>query len=240
VRRAPWGRCWSSGVGGGVVCVRNIFILNDIWAQDKIYILVGTLLGWNIFLHLVPVLAPNYKQQILSQAKVRRVCYSLAELYVKSVYLIISCRGGRELHETFKGRAVKVWEPRLWEERVWPQIVWKWRERRKCEKKEPGCEGILLRSLSKSRQLKYTLVIMWVCETHCTSVNCSVSTAVMKGGNIRMEKITQRLYNIKEVSGECWIGFIWLRIGIGDELSEDTKIIFIDWNQFTFFCFFFS
>jgi hypothetical protein len=41
---------------------------------------------------LVPVLAPNYKQHIL--AKVRKVCYSLAELYVKSVYLnLLWCRG---------------------------------------------------------------------------------------------------------------------------------------------------
>jgi hypothetical protein len=36
---------------------------------------------------LVPVLAPNYKQHILSPAEVRKVCYSLPELYVKSVYL---------------------------------------------------------------------------------------------------------------------------------------------------------
>jgi hypothetical protein len=28
-----------------VVCMRYIFILNEIWTQDKIYILVGTLLG---------------------------------------------------------------------------------------------------------------------------------------------------------------------------------------------------
>jgi hypothetical protein len=28
--------------------MRAIFILNKVWAQDKIYILVGTLLGWNI------------------------------------------------------------------------------------------------------------------------------------------------------------------------------------------------
>jgi hypothetical protein len=41
----PPGRCfWSTG-GGGFVCVRDIFILNEIWAQVKIFILVGTLLG---------------------------------------------------------------------------------------------------------------------------------------------------------------------------------------------------
>jgi hypothetical protein len=37
--------------------------------------------------HLLPVLAPNYKQHILSPAEVRKVCYSVAELYVRSVYL---------------------------------------------------------------------------------------------------------------------------------------------------------
>jgi hypothetical protein len=40
--------------------MRNIFILNEIWA-----------------LCLVSVLAPNYKQHILQPAEVRKVCYSL-------------------------------------------------------------------------------------------------------------------------------------------------------------------
>jgi hypothetical protein len=31
--------------GARVVCMMEKFILNDIWAEDKIYILVGTLLG---------------------------------------------------------------------------------------------------------------------------------------------------------------------------------------------------
>jgi hypothetical protein len=36
---------WSSG-GRRVVCIRGTFILNEIWAKDKIqYILVGILLG---------------------------------------------------------------------------------------------------------------------------------------------------------------------------------------------------
>jgi hypothetical protein len=38
------GRCWSSE-GAQIVCLRDIFILNEMWAKDKIYILVGTLLG---------------------------------------------------------------------------------------------------------------------------------------------------------------------------------------------------
>jgi hypothetical protein len=44
------------------------------------YILGGTLKHFTY--HSVPVLAPNYKQNILSLAKVRKVCYSFAELYV--------------------------------------------------------------------------------------------------------------------------------------------------------------
>jgi hypothetical protein len=36
---------------------------------------------------LVPVLTPNYKQHILSPAKVRKLCYSLAQLLVKCAYL---------------------------------------------------------------------------------------------------------------------------------------------------------
>jgi hypothetical protein len=33
-----------------VVCIRDIFILKEILAQDKIYILVGTWLGLNMLL----------------------------------------------------------------------------------------------------------------------------------------------------------------------------------------------
>jgi hypothetical protein len=49
--------------------------------------------------HLLLVLAPNYKPNIFSLAKVRNVCYSLAELYVKSVYL---GGGVHKFHETFE------------------------------------------------------------------------------------------------------------------------------------------
>jgi hypothetical protein len=45
--------------------------------------------------------APNYKQHIFSPVKIRKVCYSLAELYVKPVFLIYLGGGGREVHETF-------------------------------------------------------------------------------------------------------------------------------------------
>jgi hypothetical protein len=51
--------------------MRNIFILNEIWTQDKIYISVGTFALVELFhLSLIPVLAPNYKQHILSPAEV--------------------------------------------------------------------------------------------------------------------------------------------------------------------------
>jgi hypothetical protein len=33
------------GGGAQVVCMKGIFILNKMWAQDKIYILAGTLPG---------------------------------------------------------------------------------------------------------------------------------------------------------------------------------------------------
>jgi hypothetical protein len=75
--------------------MRDILILNKIWVQGKIYILIGTWLKYFTY-HLVPVLAPNYRQHILSPAELRKVSYSLAELYVKSVYLsLFGWRGPR-------------------------------------------------------------------------------------------------------------------------------------------------
>jgi hypothetical protein len=58
------------------------------WVQDKVIIYFGNRFAWLKYFpyHLVPVLAPNYKQHILSPAEVRNVCYSLAELYVMSIY----------------------------------------------------------------------------------------------------------------------------------------------------------
>jgi hypothetical protein len=40
----PVGAVGPQGRGGQVVCVRGTFILKKVWAQDKICILVGTLL----------------------------------------------------------------------------------------------------------------------------------------------------------------------------------------------------
>jgi hypothetical protein len=58
---------------GRVVCKRDIFILNEIWTQDKIYIYVSRHFSWLKYCtyHSVSILAPNYKQHILSPAKVR-------------------------------------------------------------------------------------------------------------------------------------------------------------------------
>jgi hypothetical protein len=95
--------------GARVVCMRDIFILNEIRTQDKLYILVGNWLGCR----LVPVLAPNYKQHILSLAKHRKVCFSLPELYVRSVYLnLFGWSGAWSPWNILRGRrAIKVWEP---------------------------------------------------------------------------------------------------------------------------------
>jgi hypothetical protein len=47
---APRGHCWLSG--GRKFFLWEALILNDMWAQHKIYILVGNLLGWNMNLAL--------------------------------------------------------------------------------------------------------------------------------------------------------------------------------------------
>jgi hypothetical protein len=48
--RPPGGRWPSEGVGGRVVCMRGMFIFNEIRAQDKINILIVILLSSNILL----------------------------------------------------------------------------------------------------------------------------------------------------------------------------------------------
>jgi hypothetical protein len=104
-------------VGGEVDCVRGIFILNEIWAQGK-NIYFDRHFAWLKYFsyRLVPVLAPNFKQHILSLAEVIKVCYSLAELYVKCVYLNLFGWRGRDIYETFQRgvQAIKVWEPLIY------------------------------------------------------------------------------------------------------------------------------
>jgi hypothetical protein len=72
----------------------GIFIFNEIRAQGEIYF--GRHFSWLKYFtyHSVPVLAPNYKQHILSPATVRELCYSLVEIYVRSVYLNVFKRRG--------------------------------------------------------------------------------------------------------------------------------------------------
>jgi hypothetical protein len=89
----PYSRCFRTvwlpqggavGPLGGkrVVGRRDIFILIEIWAQEKIYMLVGNLLGWNMKHALLSNL--NFTKVYINTEK---LCYSLTELYVKSVYL---------------------------------------------------------------------------------------------------------------------------------------------------------
>jgi hypothetical protein len=60
-----------------------------------------------IYYHLV--LVPNYKQHILWPAKVRKMCYSLAELCVKCVYLNVFKWRGRRLRNILKGaQSIKI------------------------------------------------------------------------------------------------------------------------------------
>jgi hypothetical protein len=68
VRRTPMEDCLSCG-GARVVCMMDIFIFNEIWARDKIYF-GRHFAGLKYFTHhLVPALAPNYKQHIFSPLK---------------------------------------------------------------------------------------------------------------------------------------------------------------------------
>jgi hypothetical protein len=55
VGRAPGGAYGTLRGGGGVACMRDKSILNQIWAQDKIHNLVCTLLGMLFFWVLTPV-----------------------------------------------------------------------------------------------------------------------------------------------------------------------------------------
>jgi hypothetical protein len=69
-----------------LVFMRDIFVMKQIWAQGNIYF--GRHLSWLKYFtyHLMPALASNYTHHVLSPAEVRYVFYSLADLYVKSVY----------------------------------------------------------------------------------------------------------------------------------------------------------
>jgi hypothetical protein len=57
---------------GRVVCMRYLFILDEIWTQDKIYIYFCRHFAWLKYFtyQLLPILAPNYKQHNLSPYKI--------------------------------------------------------------------------------------------------------------------------------------------------------------------------
>jgi len=62
----------------GVVCRRKIFILNEVWTEDKNIYFGRSIACLKYFTcKLVPVLAPNYKQHILSSAKVCKFAFFL-------------------------------------------------------------------------------------------------------------------------------------------------------------------
>jgi hypothetical protein len=101
VGHAPWGGGghWSSG-GVQVDCMRDIFVLNEICVQGKMYCLIDTWLKYFTY-RLILVLALNYKWHILLPAEVRKVCYSLDELFVRYVYLNSFGWRGHNVYGTF-------------------------------------------------------------------------------------------------------------------------------------------
>jgi Uri superfamily endonuclease len=85
--------------------MRGIYF-EEIWAQDNIYISVGTLFAL-IFHSTVTVsigTGSELHRHILSPAEVRKICYLLAKHSVQSI-LTYSDGGGRNIQKHFNGRA---------------------------------------------------------------------------------------------------------------------------------------
>jgi hypothetical protein len=91
--------CWSFGAGGGAqVVIWRTYLFWTTYGRQIRYILVGTLLGWNTNLALF------YNLYVTEVNINRNVCYSLAELYVKSVYLnLFWWMGGLKFMTYFMG-----------------------------------------------------------------------------------------------------------------------------------------
>jgi hypothetical protein len=72
--------------------MKDTFILNEIWARDKIYF--RRHFAWVKYFtyHLVFTGTGSCKQHISSPGKVTKQCYSLSEPYVRSVYLNLFSR----------------------------------------------------------------------------------------------------------------------------------------------------
>jgi hypothetical protein len=81
--------------------MRDVFILNKVWAQHKTYFFRH--FTWMTYFTHHLVLVPNHNQHIFLLAKLRKVCYSLHELNVKSVDLNLFGWSGCEVHETSQG-----------------------------------------------------------------------------------------------------------------------------------------
>jgi hypothetical protein len=76
VRRPPGDAGGPLGGKGRVICMRDIFILNGILAQDRKKYFCRSYVWLKYFTyHLVPLLALNYTQHILSAAKVIKLRY---------------------------------------------------------------------------------------------------------------------------------------------------------------------
>jgi hypothetical protein len=84
--------CGAGSLGRAqVVWMKDIFILNEIWAQDIIYVSVGTSFSWNM------------KFTLLCKVNFTKVYarYSIAQLYVRFICLNLFGWMGREVHEKF-------------------------------------------------------------------------------------------------------------------------------------------
>jgi hypothetical protein len=68
--KTPEGRYWLSG--WGVVCIRDIFILNDIWTQDKTYFgRKFNALKYSTY-HLVPLLTQTISSAFCGRLKLEK------------------------------------------------------------------------------------------------------------------------------------------------------------------------
>jgi hypothetical protein len=88
VGRVPPGDAVSSLGEGRLVYMGVIFILNGMWAQDKIYF--GWHFAWVKYFtyHLHSSTSTGselHKKHVFSSSQVRKICYSLDKVYVKSV-----------------------------------------------------------------------------------------------------------------------------------------------------------
>jgi hypothetical protein len=72
--------CFGPLRGGGAVCVSDIFILNEVWAQHETH----NHFAWFItYRHWLQTISRTFYRR----PELIKACYSLPELYVKCVYL---------------------------------------------------------------------------------------------------------------------------------------------------------